>query len=192
MAKLHSLVIPICLVIGAIVVSFLGFYEGWITNTSDYTTLVVSGVVVAMLGSSGPLFRRAFTQETISQVEPIISCKVNPRRLGSNDKILLKGKSLSVFVSVGHGENVALDAVVHEGGNAPLKRARVMAKFKLLEIGIPPKPERITGQSNESYQLSLSSHEEIKQSLENQCFPSGVVQIGNEQMSLSMANTLFN
>jgi len=56
LAKKLPLVLAILLVIGALAASLLSYYEGWITNVSDFVSLIISGLVVVMLGAAGALF----------------------------------------------------------------------------------------------------------------------------------------
>ncbi len=54
MAK-TPLSLAILLIISAVVVSVVSIVKGWITNLSEYVTLVISGVVVGMFGGAGAL-----------------------------------------------------------------------------------------------------------------------------------------
>ena len=61
----------IILIIGAMAVSAISFKEGWLTNLTEYATLVISGIVVIMIGGAGTLLYKSFQKaETQLEVKP--------------------------------------------------------------------------------------------------------------------------
>lgn len=62
----------IILIIGATAISVISFKEGWLTNLTEYATLVISGIVVIMLGGAGTLLYKSFQKaETQLEVKPL-------------------------------------------------------------------------------------------------------------------------
>jgi hypothetical protein len=58
--KQSRIVIGALLLVAAVVVSAVALGEGWITNVSEYATLVISGIVVAMIVGGGAFLYKAF------------------------------------------------------------------------------------------------------------------------------------
>ncbi len=55
MASKLPIILAILLIIVSIILSAVSYFEGWITNLSEFTTLVISGIVVIMIGGAGAL-----------------------------------------------------------------------------------------------------------------------------------------